>query len=129
MGTPPTATQMETGSLSSARLFSVGHSVLAPDAFLALLRGAGVTAVADVRSAPYSRRLPQFNRDELRTALREAGIEYVFLGEQLGGRPRDRSLYDLEGRVRYEAVRRTPAFRDGLERLREGARRYAVAML
>src|SRR2546429_7280670 len=116
MGTPGAATQMETGPLSSARLFSVGHSVLAPDAFLALLRGAGVTAVADVRSAPYSRRLPQFNRDDLRAALRAAGVGYVFLGEQLGGRPRDGRLYD-EGRVDYEKVRQGDAFKGGLARL------------
>src|SRR5207247_926225 len=129
MGPPGVGTQMETGSLSSARLSSVGHSVLTLDAFLGLLRGAGVTAVADVRSAPYSRRLPQFNRDGLPAALRDAGIEYVFLGEHLGGRPRDRSLYDTEGRVNYEVVRTTPIFKAGLERLLEGARRFAVAML
>jgi uncharacterized protein (DUF488 family) len=122
-------TQMKTGSLSSDRLYTVGHSVLTLEAFLALLRGAGVGAIADVRSAPYSRRLPQFNRDELRNALRQAGVEYVFLGEQLGGRPRDRSLYDVQGRVDYEAVRRTAAFREGLERLQEGAGRYVVALL
>jgi uncharacterized protein (DUF488 family) len=121
--------QMKTGSLSSDRLYTVGHSVLTLDGFLELLRGAGVGAIADVRSAPYSRRLPQFNRDELRHALRQAGVEYVFLGEQLGGRPRDRSLYDVEGRVNYEAVRRTAAFQAGLERLQEGADRFVVALL
>src|SRR5260370_38802216 len=107
---------MEPGSLSSARLFSVGHSGRAPEAFLALLRGAGVPAVADVRSAPYSRRLPQFNRDDLRAALYQAGIGYVFLGEQLGGRPRDDKLYDA-GRVNYEKVRDGDAFKAGLARL------------
>jgi uncharacterized protein (DUF488 family) len=125
---PEAGTQMETGSLSSARLFSVGHSVLALDAFLALLRGAGVTAVADVRSAPYSRRLPQFNRDDLRAALRAAGIEYVFLGEQLGGRPRDGNLYD-ERRVDYEKVRKGDVFKAGLARLLDETKRYVVAML
>jgi uncharacterized protein (DUF488 family) len=120
---------MQTGNATSARLFSVGHSNLTLAGLVDLLRGAGVTAVADVRSAPYSRRLPHFNRDELKEGLRAAGIAWAFLGDQLGGRPRDRGLYDADGRVDYEAVRRTAAFREGLRRLLDGAARYAVAML
>jgi uncharacterized protein (DUF488 family) len=111
------------------RVFSVGHSTLTLPSLLDLLAGAGVTAVADVRSAPYSRRLPQFNRGALKDGLRAAGVAYVYLGDLLGGRPGDEGLYDAEGRVDYEAVRRTAAFREGLRRLLEGAERYAVAML
>jgi uncharacterized protein (DUF488 family) len=114
---------------SSHPLFSVGHSNHERPAFLALLRQAGVTAVADVRSSPYSRRLPQFNRPELERELRENGIAYVFLGDPLGGRPRDRELYDGEGRVDYERVRRTALFQSGLERLLRGLDHYAVAIL
>ncbi len=77
----------------------------------------------------FSKRLPQFNRPDLERALREAGIAYVFLGDLLGGRPDDPSLYDDEGHVDYERVRQTPAFRRGLERLLLGLERYRVAML
>src|SRR5439155_24000994 len=77
--------QMETAE--SHRLFTVGHSNLEAEGLLGLLRAAGVTAVADVRSSPYSRRLPQFNRAALEASLRAAGIAYVFLGAELGGRP------------------------------------------
>jgi uncharacterized protein (DUF488 family) len=110
-------------------LFSVGHSNHELEHFIALLQGAGITAVADVRSAPYSRRQPQFNRSLLEPELKRRGIAYVFLGDQLGGRPADRDLYDEDGRVNYERVRQTETFRRGLDRLLHGLDRFTVAML
>jgi uncharacterized protein (DUF488 family) len=111
------------------RLLSVGHSDHAPAEFIALLRGAGVTAIADVRSSPYSRWLPHFSRGELERTLAQEGIAYVFLGHLLGGRPDDPDLYDAEQRVDYERVRRTPFFEEGLERLQQGLERYTIASL
>jgi uncharacterized protein (DUF488 family) len=112
-----------------ARLVSVGHSLHSIEKFVDLLRKEGVTAVADVRTSPYSRRLPQFNRHDLEAALRTSEIAYVFLGDQLGGRPQSAELYDERGVVDYERVRRTAAFREGLRRLLEKARQGTVAML
>jgi uncharacterized protein (DUF488 family) len=114
---------------SGPRLLSVGHSNHDLQAFLGLLRRNGITALADVRSAPYSRRQPQFNREELERALSDADILYVFLGEQLGGRPRSRDLYDDEGRVDYEKVRGTDFFRQGLDRLVHALAEHTIAMM
>ncbi len=114
---------------TAARLFSVGHSHHDLARLVELLRRAGVTAVADVRSSPFSQRHPQFNRPDLERGLRQAGIAYLFLGEQLGGRPADADVYDGDGRVDYEQVRQTAAFRDGLERLTQALDRQRVAML
>jgi uncharacterized protein (DUF488 family) len=111
------------------RLFSVGHSNHEVGDLLRLLRGAGVTAVADVRSSPYSRRRPQFNRGQFQSDLAQSGVEYVFLGDLLGGRPDDPGLYSAESWVDYEAVRATPEFRLGLDRLLGGLERFTVAML
>jgi hypothetical protein len=83
----------------AAPIFTIGHSNHALADFLALLEKHGVTAVADVRSQPVSRRNPHFNREELEPALRQLGTVYVFLGDQLGGRPGQPSLYDLDGRM------------------------------
>lgn len=120
---------MTTPEQVSARLFSIGHSDSELPHLVGLLRRAGVTAVADVRSSPYSRRLPQFNRELLEAGLAQGGIAYVFLGDLLGGRPWAPELYDDEGRVDYERVRATNAFRRGLDRLLDGLGEHAVAML
>jgi uncharacterized protein (DUF488 family) len=109
-------------------LYSIGHSNHDFAHFVGLLRQAGVSAVTDVRSSPYSRRLPQYSREVLEQALREHGIAYVFLGDLLGGRPEDPDVY-TDGRVDYEKVRQTASFSRGLERLIGGLERHAVAML
>ena len=98
-------------------LFSIGHSNHELGNFLGLLGRAGITALADVRSQPYSRRHPQYNRPDLEAALNQGGIAYVFLGHALGGRPEDPDVYDSEGRVDYERVRKTYLFKQGLEEL------------
>jgi hypothetical protein len=133
--------QMETNSPPSAMsaaprppegfrpLYSVGHSNHDWPSFLALLQQAGITAVADVRSSPYSRRLPHFTREFLEPGLRDVGIAYAYLGDQLGGRPEDPDLYGPDGRVDYEKVQKTFAFRHGLERLLQGLDRFTMAML
>jgi uncharacterized protein (DUF488 family) len=109
-------------------IYTVGHSNLTAEAFLALLRQCGVTAIADVRSAPYSRYNPQFDREALRDSLRAAGIEYVFLGKELGARPDDAACY-LRGRVQFDRLAATPFFQEGLERVRQGAARFRLALM
>ena len=115
--------------ISAARLFSIGHSNHSIDKLLNLLRSGGVTAVADVRSRPYSGRYPQFNRPELEMALRGDELSYAFLGDELGGRPGSRSLYGPDGRVDYERVRRTAAFQRGVDQLMQGCESQRIAML
>jgi hypothetical protein len=114
---------------AGVRLFSIGHSNHEAARLVHLLREAGVTAVADVRSHPFSQRLPQFNRPELEQDLKVSGIAYAFLGDSLGGRPRQRSLYDEEGRVDYERVQTTANFQTGLDRVSQAVARFRVALL
>src|SRR5262245_50233341 len=121
--------QMNPEATGAPKLYSVGHSTHDLPAFVELLKRAGVTAVADVRTYPSSQWIPHFNRPELERALPAHGIAYVFLGDLLGGRPDDTGLYDDSGRIDYEKVRRTSAFQNGLERLLRGAERYRIAMM
>jgi len=114
--------------MPDTEVLTIGHSTHPQERFIALLRGAGVTAVADVRTAPYSRYSPQFNRDHLRAELDRAGIAYVFLGRELGGRPAARDFY-CDGVADYERMAQAPAFKAGLERVIEGARTYRVALM
>ena len=112
----------------SAPVLTIGHSAHSPERFVALLQGAGATAVADVRSMPWSRRHPQFGRERLSATLRDAGIAYVFLGEELGGRPRSREFF-RDGVADYEMMARTDSFRGGLDRVLAGATRYRIALM
>jgi len=116
--------------MSAARhpVLTIGHSTHSLEAFLALLRRHGVTALVDVRSAPYSRLNPHFNRESLEQSLKAHGITYVFLGPALGARSHDPSCYE-NGRVQYARLARTELFRSGLERVVHGANEYRVALM
>ncbi len=96
-------------------VITIGHSNHESDAFVALLRKHGVNVVVDVRSAPYSRYLPHFNREYLEESLKKAGIRYVFRGKELGGQPANRTCYDADGRVVYGKLAATAAFKRGIE--------------
>lgn len=89
-------------------LYTIGHSNHDIDTFIALLKQHGVTALADVRSAPYSRYLPHFCQKPLKACLEKAGIQYVFLGKKLGARPDDETCY-VEGKALYEKIAATEA--------------------
>lgn len=109
-------------------IFTVGHSTQSYEAFLGLLRLHRVTALADVRSTPRSRLVSHFDKDELSQSLKADGIAYIFLGRELGGRPRDAALF-RHGVADYEAMARTPAFLEGVERLQRGARQFRIALM
>lgn len=109
-------------------IYSVGHSNHPLPQFLELLQGQGVNLLADVRSTPYSRFNPQFRRDTLSAALNEHGIEYLFLGEELGARSKDPTCYD-EGRVSYRKLAATDLFRRGIDRLLAAAKTHTVAIM
>ncbi len=108
--------------------YTIGHSTHSIEQFLALLEKHSITAVCDVRSAPYSRINPQFNRETLRDALAQKGISYVFLGKELGARPRDPKCY-REGKVRYDLLAKSDSFRRGLDRVKSGSRKYRIALM
>ena len=111
-----------------ASVFTIGHSNHAAADFLKLLHGHAVEVVADVRSAPYSRFNPHFNRDALRSELKEAGVGYVYLGSELGGRSDDPACY-WNGRICYERVAQTSRFQGGLQRLAKGMAEHRIALM
>jgi uncharacterized protein (DUF488 family) len=110
-------------------VYSIGHSNLTLERLVELLNAQAIVTVFDVRSSPYSRYCPQFNRETLMDHLRCEGMGYVFAGDELGGRPEDPALYDADGRVNYFRVAQTRAFNKGLDLLLEAAARERVALL
>ena len=97
--------------------------------FVELLRQHAVEVVADVRSNPYSKYATHFDREPLAETLRQAGFQYVYLGSELGGRPRGDAYYDAAGHVLYDKVVESQSFQGGVARLEDGLRRYVVAAL
>jgi uncharacterized protein (DUF488 family) len=109
-------------------VFTIGHSTQPQDQLIALLQEHGIQALGDVRSAPYSRVNPQFNREELTLALGAHGIRYVFLGKELGARSEDPTCYE-NGKIRYDCLARTGLFRYGLQRIQKGMKKYKLAIM
>jgi len=110
-------------------LYTIGHSNHEQEHFRELLKRHQIDVLADVRSQPYSRHTPQFNAEELKAALTAEGIQYVFLGDQLGGRPSDPEHIDREGRALYYRMARSAAFLQGIDRLASGMAKYRVAIM
>ena len=110
-------------------IYTIGHSNHPIDRFIALLQQHGIRAVADVRSTPYSRFNPQFRKERLQAALADAGIRYVFLGEELGARSKDPACYEEGGRVSYVRLAATDLFRRGIERLLTGMQNHRIAIM
>ncbi len=120
---------MEENSSSRSRVFTVGHSNHTVEYFLGLLRSQAIQVVVDTRSQPYSKYAVQFDYDSLKAALEAAGIRYLYLGRELGGRPEGDEFYDETGHVLYDRVASTRLFQKGLSRLEKGIREYTVALV
>lgn len=112
----------------SSIVYTIGHSNRPLEDFLSILLEHKVTAVADIRSYPYSRANPQFNRRSLAKALARREIAYVFLGDELGARTSDPQCY-VGGKVKYEILARTKLFQSGLDRVEKGALKYEIALM
>lgn len=119
----------ELSSIDRLKLFSIGHSNHSLEHLLNLLQNAGVRLVIDVRSRPYSRYFPHFNRKSLETALARAGIRYEFFGESLGGKPEQPEFYNRDGRVDYGRLSNTTKFQKGLELMLSHAAKCSAVIM
>lgn len=97
--------------------YSIGHGNKKIEDFIKELKSFEIQFLLDIRSKPFSKWNPQFNQNELQSKLEEYGIKYVFVGNTLGGLPKDRSCYDYNGKVVYDLIREKDFFQEGLERL------------
>ncbi|MGI9249606.1 MAG: DUF488 domain-containing protein [Pseudohongiellaceae bacterium] len=109
-------------------LFTVGHSVHPINKFIGLLQQHDINVVADVRSVPFSRFNPQFNKKRLAASLHEQGIQYEFFGEELGARAKEPSCY-VDGQVQYALLAKRPAFKRAVKKLVNNARNHRIALM
>src|SRR5262245_29784235 len=110
-------------------IYTIGHSNIAIGRFIDLLCSYAIRLLVDTRSQPHSRYAPQFNRESLKTAIARAGIDYLHLGEQLGGRPRDAHYYLTKRAIDYARLAEAPFYREGIERLKLAAEDRCLAIM
>ncbi len=121
------------------KLFTIGHSNHEIEKFISLLRNNHIEVLVDVRTSPYSRHHPQFNKDSLEKDLAHSGILYIYEGKDLGGRPSDPTCYknqrlpdqgaDYLHEVNYKEVMKRPWFQGGIQRLLKIAETQTTAIL
>jgi uncharacterized protein (DUF488 family) len=110
-------------------LFTIGHSNIEWPTFAQTLRCFAIDLLVDVRSRPHSSRFPQFSQPEFEEAIRASGIGYLFLGEELGGRPEDPKAYGENGVVNYALRRRAHDFQRGIDRVQAETQQHTLALL
>jgi uncharacterized protein (DUF488 family) len=110
-------------------VFTIGHSNHTFEEFLRLVTDHRIDVVVDTRSAPYSRYAPQFDRESIQRDLTQSGPKYLFLGAELGGRPKNASYYDERGHVLYSRITKDAAFTSGIERLERGIAGFRIALM
>ena len=98
--------------------YSIGYGNRKIEELLDIVEAHGIRYLLDIRSSPYSRYSPEFNKEALERACVERAIKYVFVGDQLGGRPQTVRCYDAEGRVDYCKLATEPYFVEGIQRLK-----------
>jgi uncharacterized protein (DUF488 family) len=123
----------------ATKLFTIGHSHHEIEKFIGLLRNNAIEVLVDVRTSPYSRYNPQFNKESLERTLADANIRYIYEGKDLGGRPSDPSCYksqrlpeqgaDYLHEVNYKEVMERPWFQGGIQRLLQIAKTQTTAIL
>lgn len=126
--------------MSEITVYTIGHSNHPSEVLLGLLDQYGIQVLVDVRSTPYSRHNPQYNRETIKATVEAHGIEYRYAADYLGGRPKDPALLRTADDppndsnwgypdVNYGAVMRSEHYRRGIARLLELAATSPVAVM
>ncbi len=109
-------------------IFTIGYGNRTMTDFVGLLIRYGIEVVCDVRSSPYSKHYPDFSRQPLQETLKASNVKYLFLGMELGARPKDQNLY-CNGKASYEAMAQSPQFKSALQRVKAGSETHRIALL
>ena len=115
---------------TSAKIYTIGYATKALDNFIQQLKRYRIDVVADVRSVPYSKVFHDYHREAIQGALKQHGIRYVYLGDELGPRSKEPSHYDDSGQVQFDRLMQAPLFKDGIERLFNGLDKgFSIALM
>ncbi len=109
-------------------IYTIGHSNHLMTDFIKILQKNSRDTLVDIRSSPYSKHVPQFNKKPLQQSMEYAGISYIFLGNKIGGKPRDPKYY-LDGNVNYTLLARTLKFKEGIRELVIACRNHNMVLM
>lgn len=101
-------------------LYTIGYATKPFDDFVAQLKDHRIDAIADVRSVPFSKVFFDYHQTALEKTLPANGIDYVFLGKELGPRSKDPDHYDHSGQIQFDRLKKSPLFDAGIKRLQSG---------
>lgn len=111
-------------------IYSIGHTNHTIDKFILMLRKQNINCIVDVRSTPFSKYTPQFNKDTLQKSLNIRGIHYLHMGKEFGARRDSTLLYSKEGYLDFEKARQDVDFLSGVERLKDGCEKgFRIALM
>ena len=119
-----TVGEKEIEELNSHIIYSVGHSNYEADKFITILQSFSIDVVADVRSVPYSKYCPQFNKETIKQVLKNSDIKYLYLGKELGARPTDQTCY-VDAIVSFEELKLSKCFQQGISCISDYLKRTA----
>ena len=114
---------------TSTRIWTIGHSRHEIQQFIEILKKHEISALVDVRTYRSSKMAPQFNEQTLKSSLSAQGISYLEMGNELGGRPSEDTMYDSDGRVFYNKLAESNFFKSGIQRLLNGIAEYRIAIM
>lgn len=100
-------------------VFTIGHSTHSIEEFINLLNNYEIDCVIDVRSMPFSKHNPQFNKESLIKDLKNQDIFYAHFGKEFGARHTSPMLLDENDQVDFYKVRETGEFKSGIKRLED----------
>ena len=111
-------------------IYTIGHSIYGSEDFVKLLQKNSVNTLVDVRSTPYSKFAPQYNKESLNQFLKQQHITYIYMGDMLGARYEDKSLLFQGGKVNFKKVQETKPFQEGISRLDKGiGKGYTISLM
>ena len=99
-------------------IYTIGHSNISQEDFIEILKSFKIQLLVDVRSSPYSKFVPHFNRENIKTTLDDSNVNYIFMGRQIGGKPKDKKYYK-NGNVNYDLIAKTEHFKEGINKIIE----------
>lgn len=114
--------------MSLFNLYTIGYSGFSIEDFIGVLKNNSIGAIVDVRSSPYSSRFELYNITSIKDCLNNKNIFYLFLGDELGARPKDRSLY-TNNVADFTKMAKSNAFIDGCKRIRDGLDKFPICLM